>query len=658
MKSLLEIDNLRVAFDTANGRATAVDGASLSVDRGEILGLVGESGSGKSVTAQSIMGLESPGQITDGTIRYDGTELTAVSKSDHQQYRGSELAMVFQDPSTTLNPVFDVGEQIAESLRLHDQQNDQSLLDFLQLRPFTDRSAWANCRTAAVELMEQVGIAKPEDRVDAYPHELSGGMCQRVMIAIALAADPELLIVDEPTTALDTTTQARIIERLRRLAINTDTAILVISHDIDVVAKICDRVAVMYSGQVMECGPTDRVVNSPEHPYTRGLVDCRITADSSYPLSTISGSVPDQSPDAGCPFASRCEYATTDCRESIPPTVAVDGDHSVSCGELDTVRESEPTNPRQADTGSASQHSPTQKARACYDGGSVQDNSTVSGLTDSTIDGTTPAADDTAPPLFEARGVTKQFDCSTSVIERWLNGSQTLTAVDDVDLAVGRTETVGIVGESGSGKSTFGKLLTGLQTPTDGEIVFEGDLVDDVGARDTEQLRDVGVVFQNPKDSINPRFTVRETIAEPLVEAGWSQSDQSTRITQLLDLVELGAQNASRRPHQLSGGQLQRVAIARAIALEPRVVVFDEPVSALDLSTQAKLLNLLVDIQDRLDLTYIVISHDLGVVKLIADRVAVMYNGQIVERGRPSCIFEQPDHFHTAALIKATSDNE
>ena len=201
MKSLLEIDNLRVAFDTANGRATAVDGASLSVDRGEILGLVGESGSGKSVTAQSIMGLESPGQITDGTIHYDGTELTAVSKSDHQQYRGSELAMVFQDPSTTLNPVFDVGDQIAESLRLHDQQNDQSLLDFLQLRPFTDRSAWANCRTAAVELMEQVGIAKPGDRVDAYPHELSGGMCQRVMIAIALAADPELLIVDElPTT--------------------------------------------------------------------------------------------------------------------------------------------------------------------------------------------------------------------------------------------------------------------------------------------------------------------------------------------------------------------------------------------------------------------------------------------------------------------------
>jgi peptide/nickel transport system ATP-binding protein len=244
------------------------------------------------------------------------------------------------------------------------------------------------------------------------------------------------------------------------------------------------------------------------------------------------------------------------------------------------------------------------------------------------------------------------------VIERWLNGSQTLTAVDDVDLAVGRNETVGIVGESGSGKSTFGKLLTGLQTPTDGEIVFEGDLVDGVGARDTEQLRDVGVVFQNPKDSINPRFTVRETIAEPLVEAGWSQSDQSTRITQLLDLVELGAQNASRRPHQLSGGQVQRVAIARAIALEPRVVVFDEPVSALDLSTQAKLLNLLVDIQDRLDLTYIVISHDLGVVKLIADRVAVMYNGQIVERGRPSCIFEQPDHFHTAALIKATSYNE
>jgi len=645
MESLLEIQDLQVTFETPDGTVTAVDGASLSVDRGEIIGLVGESGSGKSVTARSIMGLESPGRITGGTIRYDGTELTAISTADRRQYCGSEMAMVFQDPSTTLNPVFDVGEQIAESLRLHDQQSEQSLLDFLQLRPFYDRSAWADHRTAAAELMEQVGIAQPEDRVDAYPHELSGGMCQRVLIAIALAADPELLIVDEPTTALDTTTQARIIERLRKLAANTNTAILVISHDIDVVATFCDRVAVMYGGQMMECGSIDNVVESPEHPYTKGLVDCRITADSSHPLSTIPGSAPDQIPDTGCPFATRCEYATTDCRESEPPDVSVGPDHIVSCGELNSVRISDPTPP--AEAGKKAIERGNSKPQTCYDGGSIQKRSEFA------------ADEDTAGnPLFEARNVTKQFECSASVFNRWLGEPQAFTAVDSVDLAIDRGETLGIVGESGSGKSTLAELLTGLQTPTVGEVLFDGEPVDGVETRSSDQLRDVGVVFQNPQDSINPRLTVQEAVAEPLLEAGWSQGERIARADELLDLVELGRQYASRRPHQLSGGQLQRVAIARAIALEPQMVVFDEPVSALDLSTRAKLLNVLVDIQERLDLTYLVISHDLGVVKLIGDRVAVMYDGAVVERGNPDHIFEQPAHSHTAALVAAATGNE
>ena len=647
MESLLEIQDLQVTFETPDGTVTAVDGASLSVDRGEILGLVGESGSGKSATARSIMGLESPGRITGGTIRYDGTELTAISESDRRQHRGSELAMVFQDPSTTLNPVFDVGEQIAESLRLHDRQSDQSLLDFLQLRPFTDRSAWADHRTAAVELMEQVGIAQPEDRVDAYPHELSGGMCQRVMIAIALAADPELLIVDEPTTALDTTTQARIIERLRKLATETDTAILVISHDIGVVAELCDRVAVMYGGQVMETGPIDRVVGSPEHPYTKGLVDCRITADSSHPLPTIPGSVHDRSPDTGCPFAARCEHATTTCRESEPPTVSVGSGQLVSCGELDAVRSANSALRSETGEEDVQMTSTSPRVQACYDGGRPQE-----GSVSATADGAA------GSPLFEARDLTKQFDCTASMVDRWLGADRTLTAVDNVDLSVGHGETLGIVGESGSGKSTLAELLTGLQTPTDGELLYDGEPVGGADTRTTDQLRDVGVVFQNPQDSINPRLTVRADIAEPLVEAGWSRSERTARVDELLDLVELGPQYASRRPHQLSGGQLQRVAIARAIALEPRVVVFDEPVSALDLSTRAKLLNLLVDIQERLDLTYLVISHDLGVVKLVADRVAVMYDGTVVERGHPDRIFEQPAHSHTAALVEAATGNE
>jgi len=646
MDPLLSIENLQVSFETTDGRITAVDEASLSVDRGEILGLVGESGSGKSVTARSIMGLESPGRITGGTIHYDGTELTELSDSAQQQYRGSELAMVFQDPSTTLNPVFDVGEQIAESLRLHEQEGDQSLLDYLHLSPFTDRSTWGDHRRQAIELMDQVGITNPDTRVDAYPHELSGGMCQRAMIASALAADPNLLIVDEPTTALDTTTQARILGRLSQLATETDTAILVISHDIGVVAELCDRVAVMYGGQVIETGPVDRVVDSPEHPYTKGLVDCRITANSSQPLPTIPGSVPDRMPDTGCPFASRCEHATTACRESEPPTVSVDSGHRVSCGELDAVRATDPMPRNEPSAELLEATSSRPQPQACYDGGHPQEGSESA------------VADETAKsPLFEGRDLTKQFDCSASMLDRWLGDERTLTAVDSVTLSVGRGETLGIVGESGSGKSTLAELLTGLQTPTNGEILFDGELVGSVDTRTTDQLRDVGVVFQNPQDSINPQLTVRAAIAEPLVEAGWSRSDWTARVDELLDLVELGSQYASRRPHQLSGGQLQRVAIARAIALEPQVVVFDEPMSALDLSTRATLLNLLNEIQERLDLTYIVISHDLGVVRLIADRVAVMYDGRIVERGQADLVFEQPTHFHTTALVEAATNN-
>lgn len=640
MGSLLEIQNLQVTFDTPNGTVTAVDGASVSVDHGEILGLVGESGSGKSVTARSIMGLESPGRVTGGTISYDGTELTALSDRDHQQYRGSEVAMVFQDPASTLNPVFNVGEQIAESLRLHDQQGDHSLLDFLHLPLFTNRSAWSNHRERAVELMGEVGIADPDKRIDAYPHELSGGMCQRAMISIALAADPDLLIVDEPTTALDTTTQARILDQLRSLATDTNTAILVISHHIGVVKELCDRVAVMYCGRVMESGPVDSVIDSPEHPYTKGLVDCRITPDTRQPLPTISGSVPNEIPDNGCPFAARCEHASTACREADPPTVSVADTHRVACGELDAVRTTASTGGVKVDEVSAPGNLTGEGSRpqACYDGGRLE---------------TEPESE--SESLLELRGVTKQFALSNTVYDRWIGETHTLTAVDAVDLSVARGETLGVVGESGSGKSTLANILTGLCAPTAGEVVLDGAAVGTVENRTAEQLRNVGVVFQNPQDSINPRLTVRRAIAEPLVEAGWSRSARVARTDELLDLVGLAKEYGSRRPHQLSGGQLQRVAIARAIALEPQVVVFDEPVSALDISTQAALVNLLADIQNRLDLTYLVISHDLGVVRLLADRVAVMYEGSVVERGEANFVFEQPTHHHTAALVEAAT---
>jgi peptide/nickel transport system ATP-binding protein len=654
MGPLLDIQDLHVRFETPDGTVDAVAGASLSVDRGEIVGLVGESGSGKSVTARSILGLHSPGRVTGGTISYDGTALTALSEKRHRQYRGSELSMVFQDPTTTLNPVFDVGEQIAESLRLHDDQS-QSLLDYLHLSPFTDRSAWARHRERAIELMEQVGISDPDDRVDAYPHELSGGMCQRAMIAIALAADPNLLIVDEPTTALDTTTQARILDRLRSLATETDTAILLISHHIGVVDEVCDRVVVMYGGQVMERGPVDRVVGSPEHPYTKGLVNCRITADSRHPLPTIPGSVPDRIPDTGCPFASRCEYATAACQEAKPPEVPVDADHAVSCGELDAVRAAGSA-ARTVTDGAASQR-PDDSTRGLprYDGGRHEGTvASQSAVAEEAVD--TGTADEDATSVFETRSVTKTFELSSSVFDRWLDDRQTLTAVDSVDLSVSRGETVGVVGESGSGKSTLVNLLTGLCEPTAGEVVFDGKPVGAIADRTADQLRDVGVVFQNPRDSINPRLTVREAIAEPLVEQDWPQSKRTHRVDELIELVDLPPQYASRRPHQLSGGQLQRVAIARAIALEPQVVVFDEPLSALDLSTTAQLLNLLTTLQNRLDLTYVIVSHDLGVVQHIADCVLVMYLGEIVERGPADLVFERPSHPYTATLVDAATD--
>ncbi|MEY7847869.1 dipeptide ABC transporter ATP-binding protein [Natrarchaeobius sp. A-rgal3] len=622
---LLTVDNLHTRFRTPRGPVYAVDGASFSVGRGEVVGLVGESGSGKSVTARSVIGLHSPGEIVDGSITYDGTELTTASQATRRRLRGTAMSMVFQDPNTTLNPVFSVGEQIAESLQVHESPLDQSLLEFLGIPPFRSRSTWDDHRRRAIELMEQVGIADPADRVDEYPHEFSGGMRQRAMLAIALATEPDLLIADEPTTALDTTTQAQILDRIRRLSDDLGTSVLLITHDLGVVAETCDRVVVLYGGEVMEAGPTDRVLSGPEHPYTRGLLSClgRSNRDGAR-LSTIDGRVPERfGREPGCPFASRCEYATDTCRTADPPVVEPADDHRVACAELESVR-------RGSDRSAGDLNVPT-----------ADPSESVS------FDGSSGKA------IVELRGVSKAFDVSDSRLERLLGDRRRLHAVEDVDLAVHPGETVGIVGESGSGKSTLARVLTGLCEPTRGEVRIDGERVGTVDQRTAEQLTDVGVVFQDPRSSINPRLRVREAIGEPLYESGWDETRRNRRVSELLDLVDLGADCADRRPHQLSGGQLQRVAIARAIALEPRVVILDEPVSALDVSIQAKILNLLADIQDRLDVAYVVISHDLETVHHVADRVVVMYLGRVMERGPAETLFDRPAHPYTEALIDA-----
>ncbi|MDG5761793.1 ABC transporter ATP-binding protein [Natronococcus sp. A-GB1] len=659
---LLSVENLHTQFRTPEGPVNAVNGATFTVEAGEIVGLVGESGSGKSVTARSIMGLESPGEIVEGDIVFDSVDLTEAPEATRRRARGTSMSMVFQDPNTSLNPVFDVGEQIAESLKIHESPDSQSLLDYLHVPLVSDRREWQEHRKRAIELMEQVGIADADDRVGHYPHEFSGGMRQRAMLAIALAAQPELLIADEPTTALDTTTQARILDRIRDLRDAFDTAVLLITHDLGVVAETCDRVVVLYGGEVMESGPVERVLSDPQHPYTQGLLDCLPRrSDRGSPLPAIEGSVLDSGNSTpGCPFASRCEYATEACRVSDPPTIRPERSRRVVCGELDTVRqdaesERNAAQPR-VDGGDRSIERASQERHEA----DVQTSGTIG------KDGTGRASgwenpesrsDDTTveseTPLLEIDGVSKTFDVTGSRLERVFGQRQLLGAVDEISFRIDAGETVGLVGESGSGKSTLASVIAGLESPTEGEVRFDGATVGTVEERTPEQLSEFGFVFQNPTESLNPRMTVRETLAEPLRERNWETEQQDRRIAELLELVGLSSKHAARRPHELSGGQLQRVAIARAIALEPSVVILDEPVSALDVSIQAKILNLLLELQERLGLTYLVISHDLEVVHHIADRVLVMYLGKVMERGPANALFESPAHPYTEALFEA-----
>lgn len=530
--------------------------------------------------------------------------------------------MTFQDPNTTLNPIFDVGEQIGESLRIHDDPDSQGLLDYLHAPLFNRRSTWREMRERAIDLMEQVGIASANERVSAYPHELSGGMCQRAMLAIALAGDPDLLIADEPTTALDTTTQAEILDLLQQLNTERGMAVLLITHDLGVIAEICDRVVVLYAGEVMETGSTERILTDPRHPYTRALLGCLTQrADRKTELPSIGGKVPNlMGEQTGCPFAPRCEYATDACTTVDPPTIEFE-DGSATCGEP-IIFESE----------SNESTTPTTET------GGLQSNSLATGKRDS---------------LFELRNVSKRFALSDSLLDRIVGEPRYVRAVSDVDLMINKGETVGLVGESGSGKSTLAALVAGLVSPTSGTVRFDGERVGTVEARSKKSLADVGFVFQNPRSSLDPRMTVRKSVEEPMYEANWDRERRSGRVAELFERVGLADRHMESYPHQLSGGQIQRVAIARALALDPRLVILDEPTSALDVSVQARILNLLSSLQDDLDLTYLFVSHDLDVVNHIADRVAVMYLGELMEVGPTSAVFDRPSHPYTEALIDA-----
>jgi peptide/nickel transport system ATP-binding protein len=652
MSDLLSITDLQTQFATERGTVRAVDGVDLSIGAGETVGLVGESGSGKSVTALSAMQLvEEPGEIAGGEIlfkdadladrlaaaypsrseqfvRNGAVDLAAAPESVLRDIRGGEMSMIFQDPMTSLNPTMTVGEQVAESLQLHRYGAKRSDSWFNAVRElFPDRGLDESVVDDIVDILDAVGIPEPQARLEEYPHEFSGGMRQRVLIAIALACRPQLLIADEPTTALDVTIQAQILDLIDDLQDELGMSVLFITHDLGVVAETCDRVAVMYAGEIVEEGPVEEIFHDPSHPYTYALLES-IPREDVDRLSPIEGNVPDliDMPE-GCHFAPRCPWSTEECTSGEIPSLQhgpADVDHSAKC-VLESFDQS----------------------------GYGTDEDAVS-ATSETFSG---------EPLLSVDGLRKHFSRADGYLDKLLaTEPQTVKAVDGVSLDIYRGETLGLVGESGCGKSTTGRAILQLLEPTDGTVVFAGEDLTDLGSTAMRGKRqEMQMIFQDPLSSLDPRMTVGQTIVEPLkihklpVKTGDMSARQARRerALELMDAVGLERAQFDRYPHELSGGQRQRVGIARALAVDPDFIVADEPVSALDVSVQAQILNLMEDLQEEFDLTYLFIAHDLSVVRHICDRVAVMYLGKIVETAPTAELFDDPRHPYTQALLSS-----
>jgi oligopeptide/dipeptide ABC transporter ATP-binding protein len=606
--ALLAVDELRTVFRTGKETIHAVDGVSFDIHPGETVGLVGESGSGKSVTARSILGLvDAPGRIESGEIRFRGENLVQTGWDGHR----GDIAIVFQDPLNSINPVYTVGNQIREALRIH-----QGLTG-------------SDARSRAIELLESVGIPDPPRRVDEYPHQFSGGMQQRAVIAIALACDPDLLVCDEPTTALDVTIQAQILDLLETLQEKQDLAILFITHDMGVIEETADRVNVIYAGEVVERAPTAELFENPQHPYTRSLLESipgRAASGGSLP--TIDGEVPTPTgPAQDCRFAPRCPAATEACSETHPGHISVGthADHTAACLVHDE---------RYPGVGDE------------YEVGG----SDGTGSNATTEQPETAERSGTADPFLELQNLRTYYDTDS-----WLDRDPPVRAVDGVSFEIREGEILGLVGESGCGKTTLGRTLAGLETATGGAALAGGrDVTELSGAALREWQRRVGFVFQDPEESLNSRMTVGKIIKEPLEAHNWgTPTERDERVFDLLDRVGLLEEHFYRYPNQFSGGQRQRIGIARALALEPEFVILDEPVSALDVSVQARVINLLKDLQESLDITMLFIAHDLSVVRYLTDRVAVMYLGNILELGPTSEVFESPANPYTLSLLSA-----
>jgi peptide/nickel transport system ATP-binding protein len=596
--ALLEVDELQTTYRMRASSVIAVDGVSFNIDAGECVGIVGESGCGKTTIGMSLMRLlATNGHVTGGQIRFDGKDLAALSERDMRQVRGNSVALIPQDPMTSLHPVTKIGNQIAEGYRIH------------------RGGSKAKAYERALEVLKMVEMPNPEERLQQYPFELSGGLRQRVMIAMALVCEPKLLIADEPTTALDVTIQAQILDVLDHLRERYSMAMMLITHDMGVIAGRTDRVVVMYAGRKAEEGTTADIFEQMHHPYTQALLSSvpKIDSATSTRLLSIPGLPPDLSKEIqGCRFAPRCRFATDECRETEPELTGTETHvfacfHPVDGAETSSLK--------------------------------VRDRSAPT-----LIDG---------PGLLTVTNLVKDFPLRSNKLIR--REHQVVSAVADVSFEVRQGETFGLVGESGCGKTTIGRLIVGLEDPTSGTIHFEGR--PEGLSRQQTRVADARLrqmMFQDPYASLNPRKRVSDIVAEPLaIQREGSASDRTKAVLALLDEVGLPAESISRYPHEFSGGQRQRIGFARALAVRPKMVIADEPVSALDVSIQAQILNLMQDLRSEHGLSYIFISHDLAVVRYIANRIGVMYLGKLVEIGPADDVFSNPAHHYTQGLLDA-----
>lgn len=600
MSHVLEVKNLHTEFPMREKTVYAVNGVSYYIDPGEIVGIVGESGCGKSVTQMSAVQLVPyPGKVTQGqAVLEDKEDLLQFSPKSEllQSVRGTEIAMIFQEPMTSLNPVLTIGEQIAESLIYHKKISKQE----------------AKIRT--IELMKLVGIPDAEKRYTQYPHEFSGGMCQRIMIAIAISCNPKLLVADEATTALDVTTQAQILETLQQIVRKTNMALIIVTHNLGIVARYADRIYVMYAGRVIESGTAERIFSNPSHVYTLGLLQSvpRLDDDKSRNLKPIDGLPPRlNTPLYRCPFYDRCTQRLPECENAgVPELWECEKEHFTACLNRNIDKA-----PQKGDT--------------------VYEKKTIGTV-----------------PLLEVKNLCKSF----SVSQGFLKKPETHTVLENVSFQVFPGETLGVVGESGCGKTTIAKCILKLYQASGGSIFFEGKDILHMKETEFRSLRkDIQFIFQDPFGSLDPRMTIADIIGDPLKIHHLVDSKQAyvKRVKELFRMVELDEALWNRMPHELSGGQRQRVGIARAFASNPKLIICDEPVSALDVSVQAQILNLFERLQRKTGISYLFIAHDLSVVRHISDRIAVIYLGNIVEIGSCDKVCDTPRHPYTRALLSA-----